>query len=232
MPEPLVCELHSRQHQQSQRHFSRRIEADRYRPVSLINADSKLYPFTLPSANCRVNALAFDTKKQVTSAHKGGVTWLDLEPAENRYLLAGSADCSVAIYDVAQPTPPQHGRNQSGDCASVLKITSATPGCHQYSVSSVCWYPIDNGVFVTGSFDNQVKVLTLCCKLHATAANIHPQVANAFPAFRTAGLGCKLGAGSLQFHLCRQGVWSGNVISSRHTLFGGSGWCRSTCQAV
>lgn len=89
------------------------------------------------------------------------MTWLDLEQAESRYLLAGSADCSVAIYDVAQPVSNDHGKSISGDCASVLRITQATPGCHQFSVSSVCWYPVDNGVFVTGSFDNQVKVLNL-----------------------------------------------------------------------
>lgn len=135
MTPPLLSGLLQRQYDQTQRTFTRQLESD------------------------RVHSLRFDTSKQISSIHKKGITWLDLEQAENRYLLAGSADCSVAIYDVAQPLSGdvQHS-NGPGDYGSVLKITSATPGCHQYSVSSVAWYPIDTGLFVTGSFDNQVKV--------------------------------------------------------------------------
>lgn len=94
------------------------------------------------------------------------MTWLDLERAENRYLLAGSADCSVAVYDVAQPTAGGHG---PGDYGSVLKITASNPDCHRYSVSSVAWYPIDTGLFVTGSFDHQVKVRHLSAGSTLTA---------------------------------------------------------------
>lgn len=91
--------------------------------------------------------------------HKGGVTWLDLERAESRYLLASAADCSIAVYDVAQPgTADGQEAANAQDFGSVLKITSANSGCHQYSVSSVAWYPIDTGLFVSGSFDHQVKV--------------------------------------------------------------------------
>ena len=68
------------------------------------------------------------------------------------------------MYDVAQPSTSSGQRNSgSGDYGSVLKITSANSDCHQYSVSSVAWYPIDTGLFVTGSFDHQVKVRSLCC---------------------------------------------------------------------
>ena len=109
--------------------------------------------------NCRARSLAFDTGKQISSIHKKGITWLDLEQVESRYLLAGGADCSVAIYDVAQPISAEAQSSAGGqDYGSVLKITTATPGCHQYSISSVDWYPIDTGLFVTGSFDHQVKV--------------------------------------------------------------------------
>ena len=86
------------------------------------------------------------------------MTWLDLEHAEHRYLLAGSADTSVAVYDVAQPRTTGQQGSSSGDCKSVLKITSSNPDSHQYSVSCVTWYPVDTGLFVTGSFDHQVKV--------------------------------------------------------------------------
>ena len=113
----------------------------------------------LQTLRCRASSLVFDTSKQINSIHKKGITWLDLEQAESRYLLAGGADCSVAIYDVAQPVSTDGQSSTSGqDYGSVLKITTGTPGCHQYSISSVAWYPVDTGLFVTGSFDNQVKV--------------------------------------------------------------------------
>ncbi|KAL3160881.1 hypothetical protein ABBQ38_009274 [Trebouxia sp. C0009 RCD-2024] len=134
MKPSVLSGLLQRQSEQSQRTFTKQLEAD------------------------RVRSLAFDTSKQISSIHKGGVTWLHLERSENRYLLAGSADCSVAVYDVAQPTQGDKADTGRGDCGSVLKITSSNPDCHRYSVSSVAWYPVDTGLFVTGSFDHQVKV--------------------------------------------------------------------------
>lgn len=42
----------------------------------------------------------FSREKSISSVHTGGVTWLDLDCVEERYLLAGAADGSVAAYDV------------------------------------------------------------------------------------------------------------------------------------
>ena len=49
-----------------------------------------------------MHTLEFSNAKVVRSAHSGGVTALDLDPTEQRYLLAGAADASVAIYDTQQ----------------------------------------------------------------------------------------------------------------------------------
>ena len=183
------------------------------------------------SNGCRVHSLRFDTSKQISSIHKKGITWLDLEQAENRYLLAGSADCSVAIYDVAQPLSGdvQHS-NGPGDYGSVLKITSATPGCHQYSVSSVAWYPIDTGLFVTGSFDNQVKACS-CQPFPAQCLTLGGSRKNSL-SMTFAGLGCKSWPSCLQLHLPRPGIWRGNVSSCCHTLPHRSGWWRPSCKTL
>ena len=58
---------------------------------------------TLP---CRLLSLEFSSQKSIKSAHTGAVTGLDLDHVEQRYLLAGAADASLAIYDTQQPTPP------------------------------------------------------------------------------------------------------------------------------
>jgi len=52
------------------------------------------------AAGGRASCLEFSREKVINSAHNGGVTWLDLDCVEERYLLAGAADGSVAAYDV------------------------------------------------------------------------------------------------------------------------------------
>ncbi len=39
-------------------------------------------------------------EKSIESVHKGGITCLELDSVERRYLLAAAADASVAAYDV------------------------------------------------------------------------------------------------------------------------------------
>ena len=97
---------------------------------------------------------------------------MDLDHAEGRYLLAGASDASIAVYDTKQPSQPEH------DAAAplpppprALRTTRAGVGIgaaeehralccvtrrshvdgHRFSVSSVAWYPVDNGIFVTGA---------------------------------------------------------------------------------
>ena len=44
-------------------------------------------------------SLGFSCDKVLRSAHAGGVTCLALDPVERRYLLAGAADATLAVYD-------------------------------------------------------------------------------------------------------------------------------------
>ena len=39
-------------------------------------------------------------EKSVESVHGGGVTWLDLDGIEHRWLLSAAADASVAAYNI------------------------------------------------------------------------------------------------------------------------------------
>ena len=58
------------------------------------------FSFVHSCVPCRKLQLGFSKQKAIKSVHSGGVTWLDLDPIEHRYLLAGAADGSVAAYDV------------------------------------------------------------------------------------------------------------------------------------
>jgi len=91
---------------------------------------------------------------------------------QRRYLLSASADATVAVFDTQgdpyhdiaeqQQRGQQHAAALSAwrepELRPLLHIGRQQRGMHAYLVSSVCWYPIDNGLFVTGSYDQRVKV--------------------------------------------------------------------------
>lgn len=52
----------------------------------------------------RLHALEFSSSKVIRSVHTGGVSCLDLDAVEQRYLLAGAGDASIAVYDTQQPS--------------------------------------------------------------------------------------------------------------------------------
>lgn len=80
---------------------------------------------------------------------------MDLDAIEKRFLLACSSDAVIGIYDAVGPIPDGQGE----DAMRLLThIHKDSPGAHTQFVSSVCWYPIDNGIFVSGSYDSHVKI--------------------------------------------------------------------------
>lgn len=107
------------------------------------------------SAVSRARLLDFSQRKLVATQHEGAVVQLSLDPVEHRYLLAGAADATAAVYDICATQIEATGTES---CAPVLKIARNNSHCHKYSITSVAWYPIDSGLFITGSLDNEVKV--------------------------------------------------------------------------
>lgn len=61
-------------------------------------------------------------------------------------MLSGGASGAVALWDLWKPTPRE----------PIAK--SPRKGGHKFAVSAVSFYPVDPGMFVTGSFDTTVKV--------------------------------------------------------------------------
>ncbi|MCO5613256.1 hypothetical protein L7F22_067532, partial [Adiantum nelumboides] len=64
-------------------------------------------------------------------------------------------DGSVAVYDIEHVSSFKQS-TQTSKHEALLMVDKGVG--HQYSVSCVHWYPIDTGLFVTGSFDNYVNV--------------------------------------------------------------------------
>jgi WD40 repeat protein len=169
----------------------------------------------------RVRRLAPSSRVEVVreGMQRGVVTRLDMDPVEDRYLLAAAGDGTVGLYDLAEgdanygparrmqaggegggappPSQLQQGQGQglpapvrvrclqatprgSGGGGGVGGIGSvgadgagvgvgamglvprgppaaALPG-HAHAVTAVQWYPLDTGLFVSGSADGTVRV--------------------------------------------------------------------------
>ncbi|KAJ3011927.1 UNVERIFIED_CONTAM: DNA excision repair protein ERCC-8 [Siphonaria sp. JEL0065] len=78
---------------------------------------------------------------------QGTVTSLDVD-SDARFLLSGGADAQVRVFDLA-----------SGYKAKQIAVSPADKKVgHKFSVTSVCWYPHDTGLFTSTSTDKTVKV--------------------------------------------------------------------------
>eukprot|EP00667_Euglena_gracilis_P011804 EG_transcript_12069 len=88
--------------------------------------------------------LAVSDRRQLWTPYKVAVSSLDVDLAEERYLLAGGLDGQVTCYDLCNRLPP----GPEGGRKPVLQYTP-----HAFNVSSVLWYPRDTGMFLTGSYD-------------------------------------------------------------------------------
>ena len=118
--------------------------------------------------------------------HRSGITSLDIESQEWRYILAGGADGSLYIHDIAnfsgipchnsnlitalkgsgetRDTNPRNSRSRYADqhnhnsrAFSVRQQTKKTGG-HYKMVTTVQWFPEDSGMFITSGMDGVVKM--------------------------------------------------------------------------
>lgn len=76
---------------------------------------------------------------------------------EGRYLLSAASDASAAVFDVQVASEYEVGGSVAKH-KSLLVIDKQHQQGHKYAVSSATWYPIDTGLFITGSFDHHINV--------------------------------------------------------------------------
>jgi DNA excision repair protein ERCC-8 len=119
----------------------------------------KLRPnsFTDRVRSNRLSTLHLSNHKEIITPHRGSVNSLQVDLTEGRYLLSGSADASVAIYDVQRATSYEGGGLISKH-KSILVVDKQHEQGHKYAISSAIWYPIDTGLFITGSYDHHINV--------------------------------------------------------------------------
>lgn len=130
----------------------------------------------------RYLSLTADTAIEIDSHYSQPVTAMDIDVVEQRYLLSGSNDGTLAIFDLESAQSVQEHVVAQAERAQALEdaeiglldesesaVASPNPvigplfenqwrAKHAYSVSDLGWYPFDTGMFVTGSHDHHVGV--------------------------------------------------------------------------
>ncbi|XP_068661233.1 WD repeat-containing protein ATCSA-1-like [Aristolochia californica] len=105
----------------------------------------------------RLASLQLSNRKDIVTPHRGAVNSLQVDLTEGRYLLSGASDGSAAIYDVQCPSD-YDGAGLVAKHKHLFVVDKQVEYGHKYAISSAIWYPIDTGLFVTGSFDHYINV--------------------------------------------------------------------------
>ncbi len=98
----------------------------------------------------RAEQLALNPRRHTEFCHDSSILCMDMDKAEDRYLLCGYVNGAIGILDVE-------------DTASRMKhifgvVLRIEPGQHKFGISGVAWNPLDTGMFVSSSFDKTIKV--------------------------------------------------------------------------
>lgn len=118
--------------------------------------------------NTRMSALECLTTSKRPEFHTpnvGAINCIAIDSLDqSQFLLAGGADSSLTIYDLASYTTIDlnKGREEVTLGPDYVKgfecITRVPRGhAHRFGLSCVQWWPFDNGMFVSGSFDGAIK---------------------------------------------------------------------------
>ncbi|GAB4839304.1 WD repeat-containing protein ATCSA-1 [Ancistrocladus abbreviatus] len=121
-------------------------EAGQFRPNSFSNR----------IRSSRISSLTLSNFKEIVSPHRGAVNSLQVDLTEGRYLLSGASDASAAVFDVQRASEHDGGLIARHKC--IFVVDKHHQHGHKYAVSSAIWYPIDTGLFITGSYDHYVNV--------------------------------------------------------------------------
>ncbi|CAD5118198.1 DgyrCDS6920 [Dimorphilus gyrociliatus] len=103
----------------------------------------------------RLFSLDLDKNTDFAAAHNSGINTLDLDVDEQRYLLSGSNDGKIAVFDTRREKPD----DEDATYKSLFTINkSNNKKHHKFSVTTVKWYPFDNGMFLSCSSDTYLKI--------------------------------------------------------------------------
>ncbi|CAL1530334.1 unnamed protein product [Lymnaea stagnalis] len=121
-----------------------------------------LAPYTLQRSISTyfMQGLELSRHKEVQTVHTAAVNDVDVDLSENRYLLSGASDGTIAIHDLEELIKYDHN-NRMLDTRVFKLVHSVSPGttdAHTRSVETVLWYALDTGIFTSSGTDRCLKV--------------------------------------------------------------------------
>ncbi|ODV95346.1 hypothetical protein PACTADRAFT_50082 [Pachysolen tannophilus NRRL Y-2460] len=102
--------------------------------------------------------------------HPSGINSLDIDKQENRFILSGGSDSSIKLWDLNQTIDEggnffknfkdvENFQNIEINKKTIKSIASIPRRMgHEFGISCIKWWPLDNGLFISSSFDNTIKV--------------------------------------------------------------------------
>ena len=104
----------------------------------------------------------------IVSPHRKSISSLAVD-STGRFLLAGSADATISVYDFSKwgrsklSNNNNNGRSSYAPVAKSIKVPAVTdilqlPAGHSASITYAQWYPTDAGVFLSASSDGTILV--------------------------------------------------------------------------
>ena len=113
-------------------------------------------PLAAAARQLRAASLDLSTHFEFATVHNQAVTALGLEGVEGRYLLSAAADATIGLFDVLDvPCEPTLSAEPLQPLATIHRTNL---DAHKFAVSTLAWFPHDTGAFVTGGYDQQVKL--------------------------------------------------------------------------
>ncbi|GJU17343.1 DNA excision repair protein ERCC-8-like protein, partial [Tanacetum coccineum] len=115
------------------------------------------YSFVNRIRSNRSSNLQLSNHKEIISPHRGSINSLQVDLTEGRYLISGASDASLAVYDIQRATEYEGG-GLIAKHKPILLVDKQHQNGHKYAISTAIWYPVDTGLFVTGSYDHHINV--------------------------------------------------------------------------
>ncbi|GFS15024.1 DNA excision repair protein ERCC-8 [Elysia marginata] len=107
-----------------------------------------------------IKQLQLSRHKDVETTNSGAVNDLDVDNTEQRYLLSGCSDGSIAVHDLQQLYEDEHnsGALDTLTYKLVCTVSAGNRNAHKRSIETVQWYPLDTGIFTSSGTDRILKI--------------------------------------------------------------------------
>lgn len=110
------------------------------------------HSFAATATESLYSSLSQSTKELFPEkCHTASVNALAIENIDHRYLLSGSGDSLINLWDLKDDS-------NGGEAQYAAIATIPRKSVHNFGISAIKWWPQDTGMFFSASFDHTVKV--------------------------------------------------------------------------